>query len=242
MHYLKGSEFSQETECPYFSDKKARFEEFYAVNLAAGELDGLHAEGWRRFGFYYFRPSCAQCQLCVPLRIPLEKIKIEDPKSWRRILKKNQDVKMVVKKPEFRSEIYDLYVLFQQVRYKKTKHDLTHFFHSFYMVVENRLQVEYYLIENTQENSQENSQEKLIGVSFIDSTAELLSSTYFIWHPDYASRSLGVYSVLKEMEWAKSQGMNYYYLGYALMGLSSMEYKFQFRPHELFDWNHQQWG
>ena len=50
-----------------------------------------------------------------------------------------------------------------------------------------------------------------------------------------AMRSLGVFSVLHEIEWAKRHGIPHYYLGYWVHGAATMQYKANYRPHELLD-------
>ena len=51
--------------------------------------------------------------------------------------------------------------------------------------------------------------------------------------PEFAARSLGVFSVLQEIEWTLTQGIAHYYLGYWIEGAPTMHYKASYRPHEL---------
>ncbi len=73
----------------------------------------------------------------------------------------------------------------------------------------------------------------LVGVSWVDILHDGLSSVYFAFDPDYASRRLGSYSIMKEIEWARDIGKSWLYLGFWVPGGKSMDYKAQFRPHEI---------
>lgn len=83
--------------------------------------------------------------------------------------------------------------------------------------------------------------ETLVAVGFIDPARQGVSSSYFFFDPEFSKRSLGVYGALKEMLWAQNNHYEFYYLGYWVRGNQSMEYKAQFKPHELFDWNEKKW-
>ncbi len=74
---------------------------------------------------------------------------------------------------------------------------------------------------------------RLVAVGFVDETPHALSSIYFFYHPDLRERSLGVASVLFEIEWARQRGRRHVYLGYRISGCPSTAYKSQYGPHEL---------
>ena len=46
--------------------------------------------------------------------------------------------------------------------------------------------------------------------------------------------SLGTYSVLKQLEFARLSGMKYFYLGYYISENASLTYKSSFRPNEVY--------
>ena len=81
--------------------------------------------------------------------------------------------------------------------------------------------------------------EKLIGLGWVDRLPELLSSVYFVFDPDYVSRRLGIFSLLYEIEYARSLDIRWLYLGYWVKSSSKMKYKAEFKPAELlynFKW------
>jgi arginine-tRNA-protein transferase len=51
--------------------------------------------------------------------------------------------------------------------------------------------------------------------------------------PGFSDRSLGTFSVLWEVEFCRSEGLPYYYLGYYVAGSGKMAYKSRFRPNEI---------
>ena len=61
MQILKPVALDSLEPCPYLGDREKQFEYFCAVGLSAGELGGRLAEGWRKFGPYFFRPACPCC-------------------------------------------------------------------------------------------------------------------------------------------------------------------------------------
>ena len=67
--------------------------------------------------------------------------------------------------------------------------------------------------------------DRLIAASFVDIGLESMASIMGIYHPDYSKHSLGVYSMLVEVECAKEMGLDYYYPGYILSASPRFEYK-----------------
>lgn len=67
--------------------------------------------------------------------------------------------------------------------------------------------------------------DKLVGASFVDLGHESMASIMGIYHPDYKKCSLGIYSMLVEVEYAKEKGLAYYYPGYILSASARFEYK-----------------
>ena len=49
------------------------------------------------------------------------------------------------------------------------------------------------------------------------------------------NRGVGTFGALYEIEYARSLGLFYYYLGYYIGGCGSMSYKGNFKPYELLD-------
>jgi len=80
-------------------------------------------------------------------------------------------------------------------------------------------------------------QNELLAVSYFDVGDEAASGVYAMFEPAAAGRSLGIFTMLKEIEYAAAAGKQFYYLGYSYEGNSFYDYKKRFRGTEMFDWN-----
>ncbi len=226
MLILQEPSLSDPAPCPYFSGKTAVNEYFFALQIEAEELDALLAQGWRKFGYYYFRPACTSCSACVPLRVPTAQFTPE--KSWRRVIQRNAPVEAGFGPLRYSAEIFDIYREHSMDRFgmEASEED---FILSFYQQSCPAVQSEYYLGE------------RLMAVGFLDRSSEALSSVYFIYRSEFSRFSPGNYSVIREIEYARSLGLAYYYLGYYIRENRRMAYKGRFRPNEIFSWTEKKW-
>ena len=74
---------------------------------------------------------------------------------------------------------------------------------------------------------------RLIGVGWVDVLPDGLSSVYYAFEPDEGTRSLGVFSIIREIEYAHRLGKRWLYLGFYVPGSPKMEYKGAFVPHQF---------
>jgi leucyl-tRNA---protein transferase len=65
----------------------------------------------------------------------------------------------------------------------------------------------------------------LAAFSYFDVANGSVAGLLGVFHPDYARYSLGIYTMLKEVEYAGSIGCKYYYPGYVLQGTDRFDYK-----------------
>ncbi|KAF0972441.1 hypothetical protein FDP41_009344 [Naegleria fowleri] len=80
--------------------------------------------------------------------------------------------------------------------------------------------------------------DQLVAVSVLDVLPTGLSSVYFFYDPDYSHLSLGVYSVLNEIEMLQKESIKfpqfkYMYLGFYIHSCKKMRYKGEYYPSEL---------
>lgn len=75
----------------------------------------------------------------------------------------------------------------------------------------------------------------LFAVGFLDLSIHSLSSVYFIHRKEFFCRGPGIFSILQEIQFARSIGLRYYYLGYIVKGNAQMAYKASFFSHERLD-------
>jgi len=76
--------------------------------------------------------------------------------------------------------------------------------------------------------------ERLLSVAVTDRQPRGLSAIYTFFEPTAETRSLGVLSILKQIEWCRELSLPYLYLGYWIKDCDKMNYKIQYRPTELF--------
>ena len=212
--------------CAYIDGLQWRFEYFFARALDEDELEVLLSRGWRKFGEYFFRPRCDGCSRCVPLRV--RTADFSPTRSQRRILRADAPIEVRFSELSYRDEIFDVYRDHSMNRFGKES-DPDDFIASFYSPSCPGLQSEYYL------------DGKLIGAGFLDRSEVSLSSVYFVFRSGFEKFRLGSLSVMKEVEYALSLGLKYYYLGYYIAENRRMEYKGHFHPHETYDWAGATW-
>ena len=188
------------------------------------EHEALLERGWRRFGAQFFRPVCADCQECVSLRLRVAEF--QPSKSQRRAWRKCQHLRVQVRAPCADPGRLELYRLWHEQReetrgWSTSPLTLEEYWRTFCLPHAGAREMDYY------------DGERLIAVGFVDETPLALSSIYFFYHPDVAQLSLGVASVLFEVEWARQRGRTHLFLGYRIAGCPSTAYKASYGPHEL---------
>lgn len=205
--------------CPYLSaDLRWQSQLIQVVEAEDDEIDWLMDHGFRRLGTAYYTPCCEGCQACISLRIPVERFRPN--KNQRQIWRRNQDLRVEVQPVGFSPEKYELYRKYQTSRWKKDSvMGPTEFAETYCHQPGKGLDFCYF------------QGEQLVGVGWVDWAPSGTSSVYFCWDCD-PRRSLGIYSVLYEIEWARQNGLKYVYLGLYVEGCSSMVYKSSFYPHQ----------
>ncbi len=67
--------------------------------------------------------------------------------------------------------------------------------------------------------------DRLVGFSFFDVGGDSVASIMGVYHPDYARYSLGFYTILEEIAYAKKSGKRHFYPGYVVPGYEKFNYK-----------------
>jgi arginyl-tRNA--protein-N-Asp/Glu arginylyltransferase len=226
MIILQETKLSEFMQCAYLPEKKLRFAYTFLSELNEEEIDLYLSSGWRKFGIYYFKPACGDCSDCIPIRVVVDDF--VPSKSQRRVLRKGSLIDVKFSNLNYKEEIYNIYKTHSEVKFNKET-DMEDFISSFYNPSCPTIQSEYYL------------DGKLFAIGFIDVSSEALSSIYFAYYPDFEKYSPGTLSVLKEIEFAKTSGFKFYYLGYYVEKNKSMSYKNRFFPNEKYSWERGLW-
>ncbi|MDQ3180122.1 MAG: arginine-tRNA-protein transferase [Acidobacteriota bacterium] len=203
-------------------------EEFYTLKAAPRQIDVLWANGWRHFGtqFYRYNFSFYEGRICrvFPLCIRLADFSLS--KNKRRILKKNQDLQIVIRPIEITDEKEILFERHKR-RFKRGVPFSLYDFLSFDAAIVPCKALEVCVYDR----------KNLLAASFFDVGETAISGIYAMFAPEETSRSLGIFTMLLEIDFAFKNGKEFYYQGYAYERNSFYDYKKRFRALEKFDWN-----
>jgi arginine-tRNA-protein transferase len=210
--------------CSYLPQREARFRAFAAEHIAPQDYHALMDAGFRRSGRLVYQPMCNCCRACVPLRVDVQTVEIT--KSLRRLLRKNADLAVRVGEPQPSAEKWRLYERYQANWHAKPASEGR----------ESVLDFIRFLYDSPVETAEFEYRDpagELLGVGICDVSPRSISSVYFYFDPAHAARSLGTFSALYEMLWAREMKIPYWYAGYCIAGCDAMAYKNRFHPHEL---------
>lgn len=202
-------------------------EEFHADNVSPNQVDLLLADGWRHFGTHFFRYNLGlyyeEVRRVMPLRIRLAKFTLS--KNHRRVLRTNDDLNVSIRPIEINDETEALFHRHKQ-----------RFDHAVPETIYNFLSSEPATKPCEANEIRVNLGEDLAAVSFFGIGERSTSGIYAMFEPAMSARSLGIFTLLKEIEYSIEQGKEFYYLGYCYEGESFYDYKKRFRETEMFDW------
>jgi arginyl-tRNA--protein-N-Asp/Glu arginylyltransferase len=179
--------------------------------------------GFRRSGDYLYRPHCAQCRACQPLRVPIAEFKAS--KSQRRCSKRNQDLQHERVKSIDADEYFSLFE-----RYINLRHQDGEMYPASRETFDNFLSPAW---DTTEYLVLRDASGRLLSVAVTDILDDALSAIYSFFEPAEDKRSLGVYNILAQVEWAKKLNRRYLYLGYWIEECDKMAYKTQYRPYQI---------
>lgn len=211
-------------ECSYLPERRA-------VTLFADPktpmsqrvYSALAEVGFRRSGEYVYRPRCPNCDACLPARIPVERFRPD--RSQRRVAKANHDLSIVEREPGFDDAQYRLYRKYMGTRHAEGGMD-----------VESREQYLAFLTSSWCDSRfvEFHVGDALAAVAVVDVMSDGLSAVYTFFDPDLPRRGLGIQAVLWQIGEARRRGLPYVYLGYYIAESPKMNYKYRYRPLEVY--------
>lgn len=200
---------------------------FRARSAQPTEMDMLWANGWRHFGDYFFRYSLAEHggRICsvMPLRVDLEHF--VPSRSQKRALARNRDLTVIIRDSfidEDKTALFDRH----RVRFTDNVPDSLYTFLS--------RQPSRVPCRNKEICVYDGA--RLLAASFLDLGETATSAVYAIFEPEEHKRSLGIFTMLRAIEYSRERGSRYYYPGYAYREPSVYDYKKNFAALEYFDW------
>jgi len=208
--------------CPYLPGR-----EFHAFHLlpepgAAVDYRRLMDLRFRRNGSHLYRPVCNGCDACQPVRVDAAAFR---PRSDQRLCwQRNDDLTITWQARGVDPERLALFRRYQaEIHGKYDDED----------------QPGGFLVEDGGvaggELHARDRTGRLLAVSVCDRFADALSSVYCYYDPNQARRALGTLMALAEIEFCRSTGLPWWYLGFLVRGCGKMEYKARFRPHEVLE-------
>lgn len=217
---------------PKHKHKQHPYQIFEASNIGQLELDYLLADGWRHFGENFFRTMQYEeyqngnltTLHIIPLRINLAQF--SPNKSQRRILAKNSDLRVEFSEPHTIEP--NRHILFKKFSQKFT-HNRPESLLEFISGVPRKPTIAI-------ECAVWDTNNTLVAASYFDVAFESCSSIIAMMDNSLSKRGLGIFTLLKEIEFAKEHNKKYLYLGYAYTTPSHYDYKKQFVGCEYYDW------
>lgn len=218
-------EVFQEHPCPYLPDLEARMRYRLIERCSADQYAALLERGWRRFGCTFFRPACRGCDECKSLR--LDPRGFRPSRSQKRAWKRNLDLRVLLRPALATAEHLELYQRYhadmtERRGWEDKGLSSLHYYQTF---VEGRHEwgheLAYY------------DGDRLLCIALVDLLPRALSAVYCYYDPRERKRSLGVFSVLVQLDLALRRQLEHVYLGYWVEPNISMRYKASYRPHEI---------
>ena len=210
-------------ECGYWRDRLARD---LVLDPEDARLPSMYGQalmlGFRRSGSHIYRPNCIGCSACVPVRVP--SLSFEPNRNQRRCLQRNADLHISVSPAHRNDEVFDLYQRYLNYRHAGAGMDdpETEDFDNF-LICQWSPTVFIEIRDDT----------KLLAVAVTDVLPDSLSAVYTFFDPVHASRSLGTFAILQQIEQVKLHKKDFLYLGFWLDKHKKMDYKRNFKPLEF---------
>lgn len=207
-------------DCGYLPDRRASSLIAAPQGLVDHQIyDELIRHGFRRSGRYTYRPHCAGCHACVPVRLLIEDF--TPSRSQRRSWRNHRALEAHIVELQDSPEHFALYQAYQRTRHAGGGMD--------------RDDIEQYrgfLAQSNVETVMVEFREAgvLRMVSVVDCLEEGLSAVYTFYDCTDTAASYGTYSVLWLAEWCRRRGNPHLYLGYWIADSRKMAYKKNFRP------------
>ncbi|MFA7586813.1 MAG: arginyltransferase, partial [Novosphingobium sp.] len=191
--------------------------------------DALGRIGFRRSQTVAYRPSCADCQSCVSVRVVADAF--APSASQRKNLNRNADLEVTVCRPWSTSEQYELLRKYLGARHPGG--GMAAMDESDFADMVEHSPVTSYIIEYREPSPDGSVPGRLVAACLTDRQGDGLSMVYSFYDPAHPTRSgLGNFIILDHIRRAKDMGLPFVYLGYWVEGAERMQYKVRFRPLE----------
>lgn len=206
----------------------------FMYRLTPVKLDKLLATGYFRNANIMFQSQvlCLEGNLCnvLNVRLPLKGYSMPKrmAKIWRRGTEK---FRIEIKRAEITPEKSELY-------HKHRKRFKGFQFRDLEQLLYGDSPVR--VFDTFEVNVYDN--ERLVAYSFFDAGQKSLASILGVFDEAYASYSLGIFTMLAEINWALLNDYKFYYPGYVLDQTSQFDYKLKLGKFSYYLWDDNAWG
>lgn len=214
----------KERPCSYLPEKHGLFRYFYIEACSVELYQQLLERGWRRFGNYFFVPICKGCKACLSVRKRVDEMELS--RSFKRVIAKNHATTIAIQRPMLTKRHLELYDRYHRVMSEKKGWEYSPITPESYYEM---------FIEGAGEFGYEFAyyrEDQLVGVALVDILERSISAVYCFYDHEYGELSLGIFSILKQLELAQKLGIAHFYPGYWIKDHASMGYKERFAPYE----------
>lgn len=203
--------------------------------IAPEELDAYLSKGWRPAGqgIYtaeFLRADNEQIYGCIQLRLLLTGFTFK--KRHRKLMSRNGKRFRITFEPAVAPdlELEELNQRYLALHPEKTRDTLDH-----HVIGEHSIKTLDTHIIRVYDG------DKLVAFSYFDLGRETAYTKAGIYDPEYASYSLGIYTMLLEINWLRDHGVKYYHPGYVSPRFPVFNYKMQFGDMEFFQLSTVSW-
>jgi arginine-tRNA-protein transferase len=209
--------------CPYLEGHVARLPVRMPVRrLSREETDLRLAQGDRRWGRFFYRPTCPECRECEAIRLDVREFRMR--RNHRRTLARgDRELDTQVAEPladDERIELFERHKVERDLDVTGTPMALD----DLYAFLVDRC-VEAFELRILRRG-------RLVGITVFDRGSDALSAVYSYFDPGLPTLGLGTYAILKQLELCREWSLRYLYLGYYIADNPHMNYKGRFLPHE----------
>lgn len=217
--------YDEDTNCPYLEARVARLPMRLPTRpLTSGEFSERLHTGDRRQGLVLYRPNCPACNACEAIR--LDVAQFEPNKTQRRVHRRGRRaLNIEIGQPQLspdRVALYNKHKIGRSLLGEGDPIDETGYGAFLVDSCTETLELRYTLAETG----------ALAGVAIIDRGSDALSAVYTYFDPQLSRLSLGVFSILEQIDLCKRWGLRWLYLGLYVADCRSMAYKANYLPHQ----------
>ncbi|HEY5210478.1 MAG TPA: arginyltransferase [Stellaceae bacterium] len=209
--------------CPYI---EGRTERKLVTELVGRDGIGFYNElsrgGFRRSHHLAYRPACAGCNACIPVRIVVPDF--APGRSLRRVAQRNADLRVDMGATKASIDQFRMFMRYQRSRHHDS--EMASMTYGDYRAMIEDSPVESRLIDMHGPDG------AILGACLVDLLDDGVSAVYSFYDLDEAKRSLGSYLILALIAETRRLHLPYLYLGYWIGESPKMAYKSRFRPLE----------